>query len=88
MLPESQYGLLSCSPGTSLLPQVISRATIAKYCRICGIETEGKGSQEIKQGTEGRDTPPASLLDEVIAMVSQKCREPAWPFQLWKYCLE
>jgi hypothetical protein len=31
---------------------------------------------------------PASLLDEVIAMVSQKRRESARLFQMWKYCLE
>jgi hypothetical protein len=88
VLPERQYGLLSCSPSTSFLPQVISRVTLAIYYRIWGIETEVRGSQEIKEGTEERDTAPASLLDEVIAMESQKRREPARLFQMWKYCLE
>ena len=101
--PESQiaWSYCACYPnsnmafylvvqaaGTSLLPQVISRVTLAIYYRIWGIETEGRGSQEIKEGMEERDTAPAALLDEVVAMVSQKCRESARLFQMWKYCVE
>jgi hypothetical protein len=85
---NTAFYLVVQAAGTSLLPQVISRVTLAIYYRIWGIEMEGRGSQEIKEETEERDTAPASLLDEVIAMVSQKRREPARLFQMWKYCLE